>query len=252
MLKVTFVHHSCFVVETDHHILVFDYFPKEAVKECNFTGEMPKLPSDKPIYVFASHKHRDHFSLEVLRWAFEYENITYIFSKDIRLGRNYLLRNGLNPSIKSRIKFVTAINSYEVGDIKVETLKSTDEGVAFLVEVDGLRIYHAGDLHWWNWGERGEIYCEAIGTAYKREIRRIGERHVDLAFVVLDPRMQEDGYALGLEYFLNHVSCDLVFPMHLWQQFDLIQTFKRRPQIANFKDKIVDIDRENLIFQIEE
>ena len=31
MLRVTYVWHSCFVVELDHHILVFDYFPKEAV-----------------------------------------------------------------------------------------------------------------------------------------------------------------------------------------------------------------------------
>lgn len=31
MLRVTYVWHSCFVVELDKSILVFDYFPKEAV-----------------------------------------------------------------------------------------------------------------------------------------------------------------------------------------------------------------------------
>ncbi|MCR4674718.1 MAG: MBL fold metallo-hydrolase [Lachnospiraceae bacterium] len=252
MLKVTFVHHSCFVVELDHTVLVFDYFPGEAVEEYHFTGVMPPFPEGKKVYVFASHKHRDHFSLEVLRWVKDNPNISYIFSKDIRLGRNYLLKNGFDLDIKKKIKFVSAINEYEIDDIKVETLKSTDEGVAFVVDVEGICVYHAGDLHWWNWGQKDELYAEAYGTAYKRELRRIGEKHIDIAFVVLDPRMGEEGYALGMEHFIKNISCDLVFPMHLWQDFDLIQKFKSRPQIAHFKDKIIDIDRENLIFEIEE
>lgn len=39
MLRVTYVWHSCFVVELDHHILVFDYFPKEAVETVHFEGK---------------------------------------------------------------------------------------------------------------------------------------------------------------------------------------------------------------------
>lgn len=252
MLKVTFVHHSCFTVETDRHILMFDYFPKEAVQKCSFTGELPAFPKDKPIFVFASHRHKDHFSYDIFRLKETYPDIHFILSGDIPLGRRELTKNGIPLDVKKEILRVTPLNHYEVEDVAIETLKSTDEGVAFLVEVDGLRLYHAGDLHWWNWGERGEIYCEAIGAAYKREIRRIGERHIDVAFVVLDPRMKEEGYALGMEYFLNHVSCDLVFPMHLWREFDWISKFKSRPQIVHFKDKIIDIDRENVIFEIDE
>ncbi len=36
MLRVTYVWHSCFVVELDKSILVFDYFPKEAVETVHF------------------------------------------------------------------------------------------------------------------------------------------------------------------------------------------------------------------------
>ena len=252
MLKVTFVHHSCFVVETNEHVLVFDYFPKEAVLEHAFSGKMPPLPKDKQIVVLSSHRHRDHFTMEIFHWLEEYPQIIYVLSKDIRLGKREFAEAGLSPDIKKRITFVSPLNEYEVENLKIKTLRSTDEGVAFLVDVDGLCLYHAGDLHWWNWGERGEIYCEAIGSAYKREVRRIGEKHVDVAFVVLDPRMGDEGYFLGMEYFLKNVSCDLVFPMHTWRDFDLIQKFKKRPQIVHFKDKIIDIDRENLIFEIED
>lgn len=175
MLRVTYVWHSCFVVELDKSILVFDYFPKEAVETVHFEGKMPELDANKHIYVFASHSHKDHFSLEVLRWREKYPQISYIFSKDIRLGRAYLLRNGLDPEIKKQIHFVSVIEKYEIGDLVVETLRSTDAGVAYLVQAEGISIYHAGDLHWWNSGMEGELYTKTYGDAYKRELNRIQE-----------------------------------------------------------------------------
>ena len=39
----------------------------------------------------------------------------------------------------------------EIGNLKIRTLKSTDLGVAFMVETEGRRIYHAGDLNRWQW-----------------------------------------------------------------------------------------------------
>lgn len=250
MMKVTFVHHSCFVVELDETILVFDYFPPEAVEQVHFHGKMPQLDPNKQIYVFASHSHKDHFSLEVLKWADTFPHIMYVLSKDIRLGRNYLLRHDIDPSIKKRIRFVAPLEKYTIGSIEVETMRSTDEGVAFLVTAEGQNIYHAGDLHWWNWGERGELYCEAIGSAYKKEIKRVAKHHIDVAFVVLDGRMKE-GYAFGMNYFLEHVDVDMVFPMHMWQEYDLIKRLKRQPQLSKLADKVVDIDKENIIFDIQ-
>ena len=222
MLRVTYVWHSCFVVELDKSILVFDYFPKEAVETVHFEGRMPELDANKHIYVFASHSHKDHFSLEVLRWREKYSQISYIFSKDIRLGRAYLLRNGLDPEIKKQIHFVSVIEKYEIGDLVVETLRSTDAGVAYLVQAEGLSIYHAGDLHWWNSGMEGELYTKTYG----------------------------DAYYLGMEYFLKNMDVDLVFPMHMWKQYDLIDRFKRRPELVGLSHKVVDIDRENIIFDL--
>lgn len=250
MLQVTYVHHSCFVVELDRTILVFDYFPADAVDTVHFEGRLPVLDGSKHIYVFASHSHKDHFSLAVLRLGELYPQVTFVFSKDIRLGRNYLLRHGIDPSIRKRIHFVTPVEKYTIDDLSVETLRSTDAGVAFVVEAEGQTIYHAGDLHWWNSGEVGELYTQTYGNAYKRELRRIQNRHIDIAFVVLDPRLQ-DAYYLGMEYFLQHMDVDLVFPMHLWKQYDLIMRLKRRPELTGLEQKVVMIDRENIIFDLE-
>lgn len=252
MLKVTYIQHSCFLVELDHTVLLFDYFnPQDSIGEVGYEGILPPFPRGKKIYVFASHCHRDHFSLDVLRWEQYGLDIFYVLSKDIRLGKNYLERNGIDPRIRSKIRFVTPVSRYEVGELKIETLRSNDAGVAFLVEAEGKTIYHAGDLHWWNAGMQRELTGEIYGNAYKREMRRIGERHIDVAFVVLDPRMK-DTYYLGMEYFLTNIDADVVFPMHLWRQYDLIRKFKRRPQLVKLADKVVDLERENMVFYIDE
>lgn len=37
--------------------------------------------------------------------------------------------------------------------MKVKAFDSTDEGLSYLVEMDGIRIFHAGDLNNWHWRE---------------------------------------------------------------------------------------------------
>ena len=252
MTKVYYIYHSCFLVELDDRYLLFDYFNKESVSDMvAFSGNLPLLSDEKKLYVFASHGHKDHFDLEVLRWAKDRgDNIHYVLSKHVRLGRNYLIRNGIDPVIKERITFVGARSKYKVDDMDIETLRSTDEGVAFFITVNGMNIYHAGDLHWWNAGGRGDMYSEKYGIDYKREIRTIQNKHIDLAFVVLDPRLGEDGYYFGLEHFLKTVDADYIFPMHLWGQYQWIERFKHRPGIANLVDRIVDIDRECIEYDL--
>ena len=68
-MRVIFVHHSCFVVEVDEKVLIFDWFAGDRIEGMTFHGEIPSYEPDTPVYVFASHKHRDHFDMDVLKWA---------------------------------------------------------------------------------------------------------------------------------------------------------------------------------------
>ena len=52
-MKITYIHHSAFLVETESAYLLFDYFQ----------GKLPEFSEEKPLYVFASHRHPDHFSI---------------------------------------------------------------------------------------------------------------------------------------------------------------------------------------------
>ena len=49
------------------------------------------------------------------------------------------------------VTVVNANKGYIIDGVAIETLKSTDEGVAYIVHSDGITIYHAGDLNWWHW-----------------------------------------------------------------------------------------------------
>lgn len=242
MLRVTFIHQSSFVVETDTKQIVFDYFPASAIREPVFHGKEPLFSADKPLYVFASNCHGDHFSTEVLKWAEERET-HYFFSSDIRpvLGKG----QGQN------IKYLGPNASCEINGVRVTTLRSNDAGVAFIVETDGLTIYHAGDLSVWNVDSDGNrLYADLYGGGYKRQIRGLENRHIDIGFVVLDPRIGAGAYK-GIEYFLTHVDCDLVFPMGCWEDYRAIESFRRLPQIVRLKDKVISIDRDNIIFNID-
>ena len=78
-MQVIFIHHSCFLVEVDEKVLIFDWFAGDRVNGYTFRGQIPEYEPDTPIYVFASHKHRDHFDMDVLHWAERYSNIHYSF-----------------------------------------------------------------------------------------------------------------------------------------------------------------------------
>ena len=77
------------------------------------------------------------------------------------------------------------------GTLKVEGFKSTDEGVAFWCSVDGLEIYHAGDLNHWYWDGEDPQWNKNMTKAYQKEISKMHGRTADIAFLPLDPRLGE-------------------------------------------------------------
>ena len=94
-MQVIFIHHSCFLVEVDDLVLIFDYFGGDRVNGFHFTGKIPDYAPDTKIYMFASHKHQDHFDMDILRWSEKYTNVHYILSKDIRISPHFLQKHGM-------------------------------------------------------------------------------------------------------------------------------------------------------------
>lgn len=231
-MKISYIHHSCFSIELEKSILLFDYYQ----------GTLPSFNPEKDIYVFSSHNHNDHFSLSIFALLDKYPNVHYIFSKDIKKKYNekFFLSHSVSKSNYNQITFISANSSFTINEMQVETLTSTDEGVAFIVSIDGKTIYHAGDLHLWIWSGEGDDFNKNIDYLYKLEMAKIKNRHFDVAFLVLDPR-QCDDFHLGFDYFMRNTNTDLAFPMHFWNDKSVISRLKSMECSIPYRNKIADI-----------
>lgn len=208
-MKITYIHHSSFLVETDSCYYLFDY-----EKGC-----LPKLEVTKPILVLSSHGHYDHYNSEIFAMLEKLgmQTIYGVLSEDIKIPTN------------ANILRVAPGKEYDLWlGQRLTTFRSTDLGVAFLIEEQENLIYHAGDLNDWAWEEESDSYNKQMTADYREQINllseKLNERKIDAAFVVLDPRQGKD-YDRGLCYFLGHISVEKVYPMHYWEKPDIIEKF---------------------------
>ena len=71
-MKVTYISHSGFLIETKNCLFLFDYYE----------GKIPPLSQEKPLFIFVSHWHSDHFNPEI--FSIRHEKVHYILSHDTR------------------------------------------------------------------------------------------------------------------------------------------------------------------------
>ena len=222
-MKITYIHHSAFLVETESANLLFDYFE----------GALPEVPADKPLYVFSSHRHGDHFSDVIFELAKTYENIMFVLSSDIWVKR-------VPVELRDRAVSLGPDETWSDEVMKVETYKSTDEGVAFWCTVDEKEIYHAGDLNHWYWEGEDEQWNADMTKAYRTEIEKMRGRKADVAFLPLDLRLEQWFY-LGIDDWMKVADADVIFPMHFWGRFDVAQKLKELECSEAYRDRIVEI-----------
>ena len=252
-MTVTFIAHSGFLIEWDRFYTLFDFWK----------GELPPLDPEKPLLVFASHSHEDHFDKRIFTLLAEHPDTRFILSHDIRLATRRWEKLGMTPEIFSRVVSMRADSIYATeaaGEaLTIRTVVSTDVGVAFLLSAENRLVYHAGDLNWWHWEEEGKLYCTNMAANYRRAIGKLAAAVrdesadcgcapvIDVAMAPLDPRL-EDAYDLGIAYLLEQVPVKTLFPMHVWEKFDWIGRYRREhPADA---DRIVPIARNGEVFSL--
>lgn len=221
MVTITYINHSCFLMEWDNCYWLFDYY----------NGKIPELDPAKHLLVFSSHNHGDHFNPEIFKLVEKYPRIAFILSSDIRLKKERLAEFGLAEDKELTIISVKSRQEYKLSDgtgetILLKTLRSTDRGVAFLLHYQGKSIYHAGDLNDWVWKEETEQKNQNMTAKFNKELEAVRELPIDVAFAPLDPR-QEEWYYYGLEKLLMTAKIRYVFPMHFWGHPSIIQKFKQ-------------------------
>lgn len=224
------------MAEWDGYAAVFDYF----------RGGMPGFREGTKIYIFSSHAHYDHFQPCIFEWALEYPDMTYILSSDIK----YRIPEHISPGQVHYMKPGCRLELDGAGHMAVETLRSTDEGVAFLLRTGEGLIYHAGDLNWWHWEEESPRYNSLMRQGYQREIGKLEGRHIDVAFVPADPRQGEQ-YYWGLDWFMKHTDTSAVFPMHNAREEEVYERLMAEPKTESYRERIMHISREKQVFELD-
>lgn len=221
--KVTHLFHSGFIVETKTHTLVFDYYdPKSNEKLSSIKLLSEDYFKDRSnVFVFVSHSHFDHYTPEIFEWEKVNPNINYILSNDIKINRP-----------KSNYHFISKYKSLNLNNLEIRTYGTTDRGLSFFVSVDNLGIFHAGDLNWWHWKNDSPIVQAKEEKDFKQEVQKIKEENIDIAFVPVDPRLEEYYYLAG-EYYARTLTPRLIVPMHFGENFYITKNFQKQISSLN-------------------
>lgn len=221
-MNITFVYHSCFLVELEACSLLFDWYG----------GTLPEIDRSKPLYVFNSHHHGDHYSPEI--FSLGMENTWYILGNCIRLSAKRKAALGIQEDHVVRL---SGGKTWSLGGVQVTTLRSTDAGVAFLVEAEGKTLYHAGDLQWWHWEGEPAQWNRDMERDFKREVAQLRGRTIDAAFLVLDPR-QEEAYWWGFDWTMGQAEIRAAFPMHSWEAFWVSKKLLDHPCSEGYRERV--------------
>ena len=99
-----------------------------------------------------------------------------------------------------------------------------------MVEHDGFRIFHAGDLNWWHWREASTIHeINQAEEDFMQACSKIDKEPIDVCFFPLDPR-QGMYYDVGINYFILNFKPHIVIPMHWGRRVDVATDFRIKGQ----------------------
>lgn len=229
-MTITYIHHSSFLVQTESACLLFDYFE----------ADLPPIPRDKPLYIFSSHVHEDHFSKRI--FSLSHPCVTFLLSRDIPV-------ENIPEDLRINTHFLNPHENWKDDILSVETFRSTDEGVAFWCSIDGKQVYHAGDLNHWYWEGEDEQWNRDMTAAYRAEVSLMSGKRANIAFLPVDPRLGNWFY-LGADDFMNAADADNIFPMHFWGDFSVCRKLKEHPCSENYRDRIVIIEEKGQNFSL--
>ena len=201
-VDVKYLGHSAWRIETNNYILVFDYGDTKRSGKALF--RFSDEPKSKKILLFFSHSHHDHYDKKLHEQSLKYSNVAAVlggFSKEY-------VSNFPNSAIINPYDII-GIEGFE--GIQITAAKSTDEGVCFFVNVEGITIFFAGDhADWGDGDEANKIYYKEIDY-----IKNLGI-NVILAFI---PVCTYDGkrpasIAKGAVYAMQTLDPHITLPMH--------------------------------------
>lgn len=205
---IWYLNHCGFAVKTANHLLIFDYWNRGAAPdEPNMynghidTGEL----AGQDVTVFVTHDHTDHYDTMIYDWADKVDNISYVYGFNPEESRVHADSGYHGPEYT----YIPPRGEREIDGMKITTIAANDAGVGYVVEVDGVTLYHAGDHAGWREGER---------NGYTAEIDFLAEKfsNIDYAFMNVTGCHVQDTAALAASvvYAMQKLHPKYWFPTH--------------------------------------
>jgi ankyrin repeat protein/L-ascorbate metabolism protein UlaG (beta-lactamase superfamily) len=217
---ILYLGNAGWAVKTSDRLLIFDYIEnkRKADDASLLNGHIiPEVLKNHKVYVFVTHGHIDHFIPAIYEWKKSLQNIVYIFGFKPNKTPDYV--QVMNPREKKC-----------VDGMIIRTIASTDAGVGFLVEVDGLVIFHSGDH---------ANRTKNLEKPFSDEIDYLAGTGLspDLAFISVKGCGFRDTEAVktGVYYALRKLQPKTVFPMHASGDEYFYRSFAEEAAKQNFK-----------------
>lgn len=263
-MRIEYIGHSGVLVELEKINLLFDVIAPvtggHVYEPRHDWGTFPKLDPKKDTVVFASHNHGDHYSESIWQLRGILPHVHYVISKDVHFSSGVRARLDITDADMPHITRVKNYTSQDIAlgggaQIHVQTLPSTDEGVAFLVKAEGRVIYHAGDHHMWMWENNGAQYMADMEEVFRRTLSRLElapEGSIDVAFLLLDARLEPHTYD-GIDTYLDVLPIRHIIPIHQWKNYDLTDAYNRDRAafLASHGATLHKVTGENCVFEID-
>lgn len=215
-VSVVYIHHNCFVLTLPGRTLLFDY-PEDVHLPDDGPDMVRRLVRGTDLTVFISHGHADHLNGDLASVTREAGSVRYVLSDDVEDMRpDAVPDNG-------EVLMVEPDEKYEFHDISIETLMANDLGVAFMVEVDGVRIYYGGDLAEWIWDSASEAEAEFTARFFRESLERVRAFEPHVAFSNVDKRLSN---LAGGEEACRTIEAPLFVPMHTFGDLSALESFE--------------------------
>lgn len=221
--SLRYVWHDCFILSSPEADFIFDFWRDPAETDAASTGLPPCLrgrDASRPLYVFVSHHHKDHFTRRIFSWQHDCPHIHFIISKDTARFVRHLLRPDSiwkgDRVAPERVSVMTPGDVWTDGYLTVRAFGSTDTGCSYGLECAGKRFFHAGDLNAWIWkDESTPAEVRAAIRDFDAITATIAEAmpQLDLAMFPVDSRIGRDWYE-GAARFVRAISVARFIPMH--------------------------------------
>ncbi len=219
-MRLNYIYHSGFVIEGNDFSIIIDYYKDSGATFDSGIVHERILNHPGKLYVLSSHSHPDHFNPAILKWKEKHPDIQYIFSSDILDEKKTKLSDAV---------YLKKSEFYKDNILTIKAFGSTDIGISFAIEVEGKKIFHAGDLNNWHWNEESSSeYAKEAEDFYLKELDDLyqQEKYFDAVMFPIDKRLGKD-YMKGAEQFLDKIKVGLFLPMHFDENYEAANAFEK-------------------------